>query len=115
MIDVATTFTTGITLIGFGTSLDGCPPITSVTIDPVAGLITTSFNSCQQQVPFTVPPTGLVDGTYFLLGTTVNGTLVVSGVTSPVPEPGTIALMLLGLGILFVMRKRVGHSRPAAV
>ena len=34
---------------------------------------------------------------------------------STVPEPSSVALLLLGVGILFVTRKRIGHSRPSAV
>jgi hypothetical protein len=41
-------------------------------------------------------------------------TLVVTAVATT-PEPSSVALMLLGVGILFVTRKRMGHSRPSTV
>ena len=41
-------------------------------------------------------------------------TLVVTAVATT-PEPSSVALLLLGVGILFVTRKRMGHSRPSAV
>lgn len=114
VIDVATSFTTGITLNSSGSFLSGCPPITNVTIDPVAGFIFTYFaTSCFQGVFLNVPPTGLVDGTYSLSldGSTNNGTLVVSGVTpSAVPEPSTIALVLIGFGFVLVRKKRNGQG-----
>jgi len=43
----------------------------------------------------------------------LDDTLVVTDVTTA-PEPSSVALMLLGVGILFVARKRMGHSRLAA-
>jgi hypothetical protein len=114
VIDVPTSFTTGITLNSSGSFLSGCPPITNVGIDPVAGFVFTYFaTSCFQGTFLNVPPTGLVDGTYFLSldGTTINGTLVVSGVTpGAVPEPSTIALMLIGIGFVLVMEKRIGQG-----
>jgi hypothetical protein len=33
---------------------------------------------------------------------------------TPVPEPSSVALMLLGVGLVFVMRKRIGHGLPQA-
>jgi hypothetical protein len=33
---------------------------------------------------------------------------------TPAPEPSSVALMLLGLGLLFVMRKRTGQGLPQA-
>jgi hypothetical protein len=62
-----------------------------------------------------------VAGTYFwsasYSGDSNNGGLQVSGtesVISTVPEPSTVALMLLGVGILFVMRKRISQGLPQA-
>jgi hypothetical protein len=34
--------------------------------------------------------------------------------TAPAPEPSSVALMLLGVGLLFVMRKRIGQGLPKA-
>lgn len=57
-----------------------------------------------------------VDGTacQFLTGCNTIGaetvTLSSPVTTAPTPEPGTIALMLLGVGVLFVMRKRLGRG-----
>jgi len=35
-------------------------------------------------------------------------------VTTPTPEPATGGLMLLGIGVLLVTRKRIGQGRPQA-
>lgn len=40
------------------------------------------------------------------------GTLSFAAVTAP--EPSSVALMLLGVGLLFVMRKRIGQHLPQA-
>jgi hypothetical protein len=40
------------------------------------------------------------------------GALTEAAVTAP--EPSSYALMLLGVGLVFVMRKRIGHSLPQA-
>jgi hypothetical protein len=49
-------------------------------------------------------------------GTTVNATADGSYVLTPVgaPEPSSVALMLLGVGLVLVMRKRIGQSLPLA-
>jgi len=41
------------------------------------------------------------------------GTLVFTPATASTPEPGTVTLMLLGIGLVLVMRKRIGlcHSQ----
>ncbi len=60
----------------------------------------------------------LVDGTacVFLTGCNTVGaeTATLSGVIMTSPEPGTIALMLLGVGIVFVIRRRIVHRLPQA-
>jgi hypothetical protein len=33
---------------------------------------------------------------------------------TPAPEPSSVALMLLGVGLVFVMRKRIGQRLPQA-
>ena len=45
-----------------------------------------------------------------------SGTGMVAGPTAAVaaPEPSSIALMLLGVGLVFVMRKRIGQGLPQA-
>jgi hypothetical protein len=42
--------------------------------------------------------------------------LLTFGALTPVstPEPNSVALMLAGIGLVFVMRKRIGHRRPQA-
>ena len=40
------------------------------------------------------------------------GSVTFTAVTAP--EPSSIALMLLGVGLVFVMRKRIGHGLPQA-
>jgi len=59
-------------------------------------------------VPFTCASISSVPGLHC-----GDGTLTFTPVAAP--EPSSVALMLLGVGILFVMRKRVGYSRPSAV
>jgi len=39
---------------------------------------------------------------------------VVKKKARPTPEPGTLALMLLGVGLLLVTRKHLGQGRPEA-
>ena len=34
---------------------------------------------------------------------------------TPAPEPSSVALMLLGVGLVFVMRKRIGQRLPQAI
>jgi hypothetical protein len=51
---------------------------------------------------------GFVDRT----GALSCGTLTFSAVTAP--EPSSAALMLLGVGVLFVLRKRIGQGLPQA-
>jgi hypothetical protein len=42
------------------------------------------------------------------------GSVVIPAATSSVPEPSSVALMLLGVGLVFVMRKRIGQGLPQA-
>lgn len=57
----------------------------------------------------------LSPGTYqgFSLTGFNNMTVTITGI-SGVPEPSSVVLMLLGVGLLFVMRKRIGQSLPQA-
>ena len=41
-------------------------------------------------------------------------TLVVTSAVAAAPEPSSVALMLLGVGLVFVMRKRIGQRLPQA-
>ena len=52
---------------------------------------------------------------YSTPGTYVSGTdtLVVTAAVAA-PEPSSVALMLLGVGLVFVMRKRIGQRLPQA-
>ena len=45
--------------------------------------------------------------------TSNEGGLIVPA-TVPAPEPSSVALMLLGVGLLLVMRKRIGQGLPRA-
>jgi hypothetical protein len=60
----------------------------------------------------------LVDGSAceFLTGCNTVGaeTATFSGIIMTTPEPGTIALMLLGVGIVFAMRRRIVQRLPQA-
>jgi hypothetical protein len=48
-------------------------------------------------------PINLAQGTYSVTETVVGA-----------PEPSSVALMLLGVGLVFVMRKRIGQGLPQA-
>jgi hypothetical protein len=48
-------------------------------------------------------PFALAEGTYSVTETVVGA-----------PEPSSVALMLLGVGLVFVMRKRIGQGLPQA-
>lgn len=47
-------------------------------------------------------------------GTSVAVTNGSVGGTTTVPEPGTLSLMLLGIGLALALRKRIGHSQIQA-
>lgn len=57
-----------------------------------------------------------MDGTAceFLTGCNTVGeeTATMSGIITTAPEPGTIALMLLGVGMVFMIRKRMLQRLP---
>ncbi len=42
------------------------------------------------------------------------GDAALTEAVTPAPEPSSVALMLLGVGLVFVMRKRVGQRLPQA-
>ena len=43
-----------------------------------------------------------------------SGTLTFTQGTPAMPEPGTVALMLVGVGLVFVIRKRIARGLPQA-
>ena len=47
-------------------------------------------------------------------GNTALGTYSVTETVVGTPEPSSVALMLLGVGLVFVMRKRIGQRLPQA-
>lgn len=62
---------------------------------------------------FLVANTGT--GVYTINSAVASGSYVVTANTvAPTPEPGSVALMLLGVGVVFVMWKRVGRALPQA-
>jgi hypothetical protein len=112
--DQGTNFATGTNL--FGTFLmDGTPgPGTPNFLGAVfTNLITFDYNygsapnlTFAQIDACTTGPT---------LGNCVNFVdPMVTGTISPVPEPGTVSLLLLGIGLVFVMRKRTGQGLQQA-
>jgi len=102
-----------------GGGFAGCT-ITSVVLDTVA--LGPGAGATETDLSGSGCPGAIVNNDQFALtdystpGTYVGsiGTMVVTAVATT-PEPSSVALMLLGVGILFVMRKRMGHSRPSAV
>jgi hypothetical protein len=44
-----------------------------------------------------------------------SGCATISGTSATAPEPGTVALLLVGIGLLFAMRKRIARSAMQAV
>jgi hypothetical protein len=82
---------------------------TSVTFGPAnlnadgsLTLMAQSFNNPILGCPGCGDPTGFV----------LEGDIVTSTVATP--EPSSVALMLLGVGLVFVMRKRIGQRLPQA-
>jgi PEP-CTERM motif len=62
---------------------------------------------------FLVANTGT--GVYTINSAVASGSYVVTATTvAPTPEPGSVALMLLGVGVVFVMWKRIGRGLPQA-
>jgi hypothetical protein len=81
--------------------------------------VTTVSGIVIEHISLTDTATGTGRGVPFacssLTGDTVtcgSGTLTFAAVTAP--EPSSVALMLLGVGLLFVMRKRIGQGLPQA-
>lgn len=47
-------------------------------------------------------------------GYAASGTYTVTEAVVSTPEPGSVGLMLLGIGLVFVMRRRIGQGPPLA-
>jgi PEP-CTERM motif len=103
-----------------GSMVAGCK-ITNVTLDRNgAGDQTTAFNACGTAIfdEFNLPLADYTTpGTYSFTASDPNlvvhsATLVVSEVTAP--EPSSVALMLLGVGLVFVLRKRNSRGHQLA-
>ena len=91
-----------------GPFLAGCA-ISFVELDALGGIIFTNFApspSCNviKTFSFVYPASDYTTpGTYILTGA---GTAVVTTLTVQTPEPSSLALMLAGMGLVLVMRKR---------
>jgi len=97
----------------------GACTISSVTLDTtdrgITGSTLTDFSGCS--LSSILIPDGFSQSDYTTAGTYTSGegdTLVVTDVTTA-PEPSSVALMLLGVGILFVTQKRMGRRLPSTV
>jgi len=52
-------------------------------------------------------------GVYTINSAVAEGSYVVTATTvAPTPEPSSVALMLAGIGLLLLMRKRIGRGLP---
>lgn len=60
---------------------------------------------------YLVANTGI--GVYTINSAVAEGSYVVTA-TTVAPEPSSVALMLLGVGLVFVIRKRIGRDLPQA-
>jgi hypothetical protein len=107
--------------LGFSTSIVG-------TSNWALGVSNSTTDGLFLQFTTTMSPGSLVDftgGTIFgldvdgpLNGTTgelfTNLSGSIAPATTAAPEPGSLALMLLGVGLVFLMRKRIGQRLPQA-
>ena len=96
-VDLTATSTSG--------ALAGCM-ISSVILDAEGvGATQIDFTGCGFGSGFS--PDGFTLGDYSTQGTYTigNDTLVVTAVPTATPEPGSLALMLAGVGLVFAMRK----------
>jgi hypothetical protein len=59
------------------------------------------------------PSDYITPGTYVGNSVVTKSTMTVTRAVA-MPEPSSVALMLLGVGLVFVMRKRIGQSLPQA-
>ena len=123
--------TAAISAVTMQTTVPAADLTASSTSGPTAGCVTstvildsggfgstdTFFSGCSTNGIANADGFALADystpGTYFGVGL---GTMVVTAAVTAVatPEPSSYALMLLGVGLVFVMRKRVGQRLPQA-
>jgi hypothetical protein len=95
----------------------GCVTSSVVLDGGGSGITETFFSGCSTNGIENADGFALADystpGTYFGVGL---GTMVVTAAAAAVaaPEPSSVALMLLGVGLVFVMRKRIGQDLPQA-
>jgi hypothetical protein len=115
--EFALAFNTGtgaisLTEITGGSSFDLSGTLTPFTCTPIPG-----GESCP--VVATFNGLGSATGNVSFLTTTSSlgaaGSVVGAGLSVTTSEPSSVALMLLGVGILFVMRKRIGQGLPQAI
>ena len=80
----------------------------------IGGTTTIFSGTCPAPIIHNIDGFALTDystpGTYF---GSPGDTLVVTAAVAA-PEPSSVALMLLGVGLVFVMRKRIGQRLPQA-
>jgi hypothetical protein len=107
---------TDLTAFSLTGTLAGCT-LSAVTLDLAGagdqGFTSTNCGSGSNPDGFPVADYS-TPGIYSFLSVTVgvNDSLVVTAI--PSPEPSTVFLMLLGLGLAFVMRKHIGQGHPQA-
>ena len=86
-----------------------------VVLDAGGGSISTFFSDCT--IPeISNPANGFALTDYSTPGTYESpfGNILVVTAAVAAPEPSSVALMLLGVGLVFVMRKRIGQRLPQA-
>ena len=101
-------FTSPANIVGFATATQlgtwcAVAPEGSVCAPALPGSFSIPFDSLQPSSGTFTDPTAFAAGSFTFTET-----------VTTTPEPGTIALMLLGVGMVFVMRKRVGRGLPRA-
>jgi hypothetical protein len=91
----------------------GC--VTTLVVLDAGGIGNTQTNFSSCQFPFVIAFDGFAATDYTTPGTYHGGqgTLVVAAAVAA-PEPSSVALMLLGVGLVFVLRKRTGAALSRA-
>ena len=117
VFDNGTDTLTSYTLDWNGAEIDATSTFASVPLATLEGSGTWSAFMLDHIASFTITLPG--DAPTILAGTTPGpivsaaGTFSVTAATTvPTPEPSSIALMLLGVGLVFVMRKCIGQRLP---